>query len=104
MFDIDFLRCLVSDKLGSDYKLASYYEQINDDSEIDRYIETYKAIVNDENNVNNKAWGVIRQEGNSEITNLYYNYVISFDWSIYFKCKQTNRDSVLIDLIKFIKE
>ena len=80
IYDIDLLRQLFVDKLNyNTIFLASFYEQIQDEQQIERYVETIKELLslqNREKSVSNyKAMGIIAQSGNAEIINIKQNYI-----------------------------
>ena len=104
IYDIDLLRSIFVDKLNDNtIFLASFYEQIEDNESISRYVANIKdmiALQNQEKSVSNyKAMGVISQSGSAEILNIKTNYVSPLEYNVRFDIELTDRDYVL-DKIK----
>jgi hypothetical protein len=100
IYDIDLLRQLFVDKLNDNtIFLASFYEQIQDEQQIERYVETIKellALQNREKSESNyKAMGIIAQSGNAEIINIKQNYISPLEYQARFDIELTDRDYVL---------
>ena len=100
VYDIDLLRALFVDKLNdSTIFLASFYEQIQDDEQINRYVDTIKellALQNREKSESNyKAMGIIAQSGNAEIINIKQNYISPLEYQARFDIELNDRDYVL---------
>ena len=100
IYDIDLLRALFVDKLNDNtIFLASFYEQIQDDQQIERYVETIKellALQNREKSESNyKAMGIIAQSGNAEIINIKQNYISPLEYQARFDIELSDRDYVL---------
>jgi len=111
MYDIDLIRTLFSSYLngqeGIDIFLASFYEQIEDDQSISRYVETIKELIalqNKEKQVSNyKAMGVISQSGEAQILNIKANYVAPLQYNVRLDIELADRDYVL-DKVKTMIE
>ena len=104
IYDIDLLRSIFVDKLNDNtIFLASFYEQIEDNESISRYVANIKdmiALQNQEKSVSNyKAMGVISQSGSAEILNIKTNYVSPLEYNVRFDIELSDRDYVL-DKIK----
>jgi hypothetical protein len=109
IYDIDLLRQLFVDKLNDPtIFLASFYEQIQDDQQIERYVETIKellALQNREKSESNyKAMGIIAQSGNAEIINIKQNYISPLEYQARFDIELSDRDYVLGKLKTLIKD
>jgi hypothetical protein len=109
IYDIDLLRALFVDKLNdSTIFLASFYEQIQDDQQIERYVETIKellALQNREKSESNyKAMGIIAQSGNAEIINIKQNYISPLEYQARFDIELSDRDYVLNKLKTLIND
>jgi hypothetical protein len=109
IYDIDLLRALFVDKLNdSTIFLASFYEQIQDDQQIERYVETIKellALQNREKSESNyKAMGIIAQSGNAEIINIKQNYISPLEYQARFDIELSDRDYVLGKLKTLIND
>jgi len=108
-YDIDLLRAVFVDKLNdSTIFLASFYEQLQDDQQISRYVETIKellALQNREQDVSNyKAMGVISQSGNAEIINIKSSYISPLEYQARFDIQLNDRDYVLDKLKTLIDD
>jgi hypothetical protein len=100
IYDIDLLRQLFVDKLNDNtIFLASFYEQIQDEQQIERYVETIKellALQNREKSESNyKAMGIVAQSGNAEIINIKQNYISPLEYQARFDIELSDRDYVL---------
>jgi hypothetical protein len=109
IYDIDLLRALFVDKLNDNtIFLASFYEQIQDDQQIERYVETIKellALQNREKSESNyKAMGIIAQSGNAEIINIKQNYISPLEYQARFDIELSDRDYVLGKLKTLIND
>jgi hypothetical protein len=109
IYDIDLLRALFDDKLNDNtIFLASFYEQIQDDQQIERYVETIKellALQNREKSESNyKAMGIIAQSGNAEIINIKQNYISPLEYQARFDIELSDRDYVLGKLKTLIND
>jgi hypothetical protein len=109
IYDIDLLRQLFVDKLNDNtIFLASFYEQIQDEQQIERYVETIKellALQNREKSESNyKAMGIIAQSGNAEIINIKQNYISPLEYQARFDIELTDRDYVLGKLKTLIND
>jgi hypothetical protein len=109
IYDIDLLRQLFVDKLNDNtIFLASFYEQIQDEQQIERYVETIKELLslqNREKSVSNyKAMGIIAQSGNAEIINIKQNYISPLEYQARFDIELNDRDYVLGKLKTLIND
>jgi len=109
VYDIDLLRALFVDKLNDNsIFLASFYEQIQDDEQINRYVDSIKellALQNREKSESNyKAMGIIAQSGNAEIINIKQNYISPLEYQARFDIELNDRDYVLGKLKTLIND
>jgi hypothetical protein len=109
VYDIDLLRALFVDKLNDNsIFLASFYEQIQDDEQINRYVDSIKellALQNREKSESNyKAMGIIAQSGNAEIINIKQNYISPLEYQARFDIELSDRDYVLGKLKTLIND
>ena len=109
IYDIDLLRALFVDKLNDNtIFLASFYEQLQDDQQIERYVETIKellALQNREKSESNyKAMGIVAQSGNAEIINIKQNYISPLEYQARFDIELNDRDYVLGKLKTLIND
>ena len=103
-YDIDLLRAIFVDKLNdSSIFLASFYEQIEDEQSVSRYVQNIKdmiALQNREKSVSNyKAMGIISQAGSAEILNIKSNYISPLEYQVRLDIELSDRDYV-VDKIK----
>lgn len=99
-YDIDLLRALFVDKLNDNsIFLASFYEQLQDDQQITRYVDTIKellALQNREQTESSfKAMGIIAQSGSAEIINIKSSYISPLEYQARFDIQLNDRDYVL---------
>lgn len=109
IYDIDLLRALFVDKLNDNtIFLASFYEQLQDDEQINRYVDSIKellALQNREKSESNyKAMGIIAQSGNAEIINIKQNYISPLEYQARFDIELNDRDYVLGKLKTLIND
>jgi len=109
VYDIDLLRQLFVDKLNDNtIFLASFYEQLQDDEQISRYVETIKELLALQNREKSestyKAMGVIAQSGNAEIINIKQNYISPLEYQARFDIELSDRDYVLGKLKTLIND
>jgi hypothetical protein len=108
-YDIDLLRQLFVDKINDNtIFLASFYEQLQDDQQIERYVETIKELLALQNREKSestyKAMGVIAQSGNAEIINIKQNYISPLEYQARFDIELSDRDYVLGKLKTLIND
>jgi hypothetical protein len=109
IYDIDLLRAVFVDKLNdSSIFLASFYEQLQDDEQISRYVDNIKELLSLQNREketsNFKAMGIIAQSGNAEIINIKRNYVSPLEYQARFDIQLEDRDYVLGKLKQLIDD
>ena len=109
IYEIDLVRALFANKLNDlTIFLASFYEQIDDQEQISRYVETIKELIalqNREKEVSTyKAMGIIAQAGDSEILNIKTNYVVPTNYTARFDIELSDRDYVLTKLKALISD
>ena len=100
IYDIDLLRAVFVDKLNdSSIFLASFYEQIEDEQSVSRYVANIKdmiALQNREKSVSNyKAMGIVSQTGQAEILNIKSNYISPLEYQVRLDIELSDRDYVL---------
>ena len=109
IYDIDLLRALFVDKLNDNtIFLASFYEQLQDEEQINRYVDSIKellALQNREKSQSNyKAMGIVAQSGNAEIINIKQNYISPLEYQARFDIELSDRDYVLGKLKTLIND
>ena len=100
VYEIDLVRALFANKLNDPtIFLASFYEQIQDQEQITRYVDTIKDLIALQNREKSesdyKAMGIIAQAGDSEILNIKTNYIVPTNYSARFDIELADRDYVL---------
>lgn len=100
LYDIDLLRGLFEYKLNdATIKVKSFYEQIEDPEQLDRFVEEVRemiALQNQEKSVSNfKAHGIIRQQSQAEIINIKTNYISPLEYEMRLDLEPIDRDYVL---------
>lgn len=114
-FPIDFVRQVLEQKLLEEHlldsnlfggknqvNLLSFYEQLKGKEEVDRFVETYRDLVNQQNNSDLILNGVVVSPENPNIANLYSVLIVPLTWSCSFRCTLENRDQALITLNNLI--
>lgn len=108
-FPIDFIRQIVEQTLLEEHiknpkkyigginqvNLFSFYEQLVQEDDIDRFTEKYRDLVNQQNRTGLIANGVIVAPENPTITNLNQCTIIPMTFTITFRCTLQDRDFVL---------
>lgn len=84
--------------------ITSFYEQLKNQDEVDRFVETYRDIVDQQNSTGLIGNGVILSPENPTITNLYSSLIIPFNWTCSIRCTLANRDQMLITINNLISE
>lgn len=85
-------------------KITSFYEQLKNQDEVDRFVETYRDIADQQNRTCLIGNGVILSPENPTITNLYSSLIIPFSWTCSIRCTLANRDQMLITINNLISE
>lgn len=84
--------------------ITSFYEQLKNQDEVDRFVETYRDIADQQNRTGLIGNGVILSPENPTITNLYSSLIIPFSWTCSIRCTLANRDQMLITINNLISE
>lgn len=117
VFQVDFVRAVLQWQLNRNYKennyenfssddisLFSFYEHLLNQDEVNRYVETYQAMVDEQNREHQIGFGVIATDTSPTITNLYSTFISPFDWTLRIRTQMANRDKMLGTLYNLIKE
>jgi hypothetical protein len=79
--------------------LASFYEQIQDEEQITRYVDSIKELIALQNSEKSKsgykAMGIISQSGSADILNIKQNYIVPLEYDVRLDIEITDRDYVL---------
>lgn len=116
-FPIEFIRQAIEQTLDTAHndnvnlfggkeqiKITSFYEQLKNQDEVDRFVETYRDIADQQNRTGLIGNGVILSPENPTITNLYSSLIIPFSWTCSIRCTLANRDQMLNTINNLISE
>lgn len=116
-FPLEFIRVILEQTLlkehiantsyfgGSDQvKLTSFFEQLKNQDEIDRFVETYRDLADEQNRSGLIGNGILTTTENPTITNLYTSMIIPMTWACTIRCKLSNRDQMADTLFHLIDE
>ena len=116
VFPIDFIREIIVNTLwqekiknenlfGGDNQiyLESFYSQLKRDADVDRFVETFEELVDQQNRKDLIASGVVLAPENPTITNLYSSMIIPMTYTCSLRCTYENRDT-MIDTINNLIE
>lgn len=115
-FFIDFVRQVIEQTLleehiknpnlvGGDNQLGlfSFYEQLEEQSEVDRYVEKFNQLANQQNRMGLIANGIISSPENPTITNLNKNLIVPLSFICAFRITLEDRDLMLDTINNLIK-
>ena len=108
-FPIDFVRQVIEQTLleekiknpskyfggSSQVKLFSFYEQLQKDDEVDRYVKIYRDLTNQQNRMGIIMNGTIIAPENPTITNIHQCLIIPMSFTCAFRVKLADRDMAL---------
>ena len=107
-FAIDFIRQVIYQTLlkehldnpnyiggVNDLSLVSFYEHLETDDEVDRFVETVRDLNDQQNRTHLLMNGVIVSPTNPTITNLNQSLIIPLDFNVSFRTTLAFRDSAL---------
>ena len=107
-FPIDFIRQLIEQTLLEEHmknehyfggenqvKLFSFYEQLQRDDEVNRYVEMYRDLTDQQNRTGLIMNGTLVAPENPTITNINNATIIPLTFTCNFRVKLANRDSAL---------
>ena len=116
-FSIDFIRQAFEQKLleehiknkeyfggKSQVNVFSFYEQLKSQEQVDRFVETYRDLSEQQNRAGLILNGVIVAPENPTITNLYSCDIIPMSWTCSFRCTLANRDQACVTIDNLIKQ
>ena len=115
-FPIEFVRQIIVQTLyeekqknnnlfGGDNEITihSFYEQLKSREEVDRFVETFEDLVNQQNRADLIGNGILLAPENPTITNLYSSLIIPMVWNCNMRCTLENRDQ-MVDTINNLIE
>ena len=116
-FPIDFVRQAIEQRLYQEHlanpnfiggrnqvALFSLYEQLLSGEDVDRYVETFRELTEQQNRSSLILNGVLSAPENPTITNIYSSMIIPMDYTCVFKCKTSNRDQALETMNNMIEK
>lgn len=117
IFPIDFIRqileqTLYKEHLNNEYffggydqvNIASFYEQLKGQDEVDRFVETYRDLSDQQNRTGLILNGVVLAPENPTITNLYSSLIVPLTWTCSLRCTLANRDQAIETINNLISE
>lgn len=75
--------------------IASFYEQLKTQEEVDRFTEVYSDLVNQQNKTQLIGNGIITLPDNPTYTNLYSAMIIPMTWACSIRTQIKNRDQMI---------
>ena len=84
--------------------LSSFYEQLKSQDEVDRFVETYRDLSDQQNRMGLIGNGVILAPENPTYTNLYSSLIIPFTWTCSIRCTLANRDQMISTINNLIEK
>lgn len=82
--------------------LHSFYEQLKSDKEVQRFVETYRDLNDQQNRSGLIGNGVLLSPENPTITNLYSSLIVPMSWTCSIRCTLENRDQMLQTLYNLV--
>ena len=108
IFPIDFIRQAFEQKLLNEHNnnqelfggkdqvnIFSFYEQLKNQDEVDRFVENYRDLADQQNRSGLILNGVIVAPENPTITNLYSSLIIPMSFTCSMRCLIGNRDQAI---------
>lgn len=86
----------------NEIKFASFYEQLKTDKEVERFKETYRDIVNEQNRTGLIGAGILQSPENPTMTNIHSALIVPFTWTASVRCQLKNRDKMIWSLQNMI--
>jgi len=84
--------------------LSSFYQQLKNQDEVDRFVECYRDLVDQQNRTNLIGNGILMSPENPTITNLYSCLIVPMTWTCSLRCTLENRDQMLETINNIIYE
>lgn len=84
--------------------LSSFFQQLKNQEEVDRFIETFRDLTEQQNRLNLIGNGILLSPENPTITNLYSCLIIPMTYSCAIRCQLSNRDQMLETINRLIDE
>ena len=116
-FPIEFVRQALEQTLLAKHKenpdffggknqiaINSYFQQLRNQDEVDRFVECFKDIEDQQNRTGLIGNGIILAPENPTITNLYSCMIIPMEWNCSMRLLVENRDQMIVTLNNLIDE
>ena len=85
-------------------ELFSFYEQLKNQDEVDRFVERYRDLTEQQNRTCLIGNGILLSPENPTITNLYKNLIVPMTWTCSIRTMLENRDQMIDTLFELINE
>lgn len=114
-FQIEYVRAVINYYLkknrdNTDYfsdldvSLYSFYEHLTTDDEINRYVELYKQLLQEQNHQDMIGVGILSITDSPNIMNIKTSFITPFEWGGVIRTNLYNRDKMLETLYKLLTE
>lgn len=116
-FPIDFIRQVLEQKLFEEHikninlyggkdqvSILSFYEQLKSQEQVDRFVETYRDLSEQQNRTGLILNGVLVSPENPTITNLYSSLIVPMSFTCSFRCQLANRDTAILTINNLIEK
>lgn len=117
-FPIDFVRQILEQTLFEEHarsnneyyggknqvNILSFYEQLQKDDEVNRYVEIYRDLVDQQNRTGLIMNGTIIAPENPTITNINQSLIIPMTFTCSFRVKLENRDTAIATINNLIEK
>ena len=87
-----------------DIKLFTFYEHLASDEEVNRYVEKYQDLVEQQNKQQLLGSGILSATTSTSLINNKQVFISPFEWTCTIRCTLGNRDKMLSTLYKAIEE
>lgn len=117
IFPIDFIRQAFEQKLLEEHKkdvnfyggkeqvnIFSFYEQLKSQEQVDRFVENYRDLADQQNRSGLILNGVIVAPENPTITNLYSSLIVPMSFTCSMRCLVGNRDQAIWTINNLIEK
>lgn len=84
--------------------ISSFYQQLKNQAEVDRFVETFRDLTEQQNRTGLIGNGILLSPENPTITNLYSCVIIPMTWTCSIRCTLENRDQMLETINNLISE
>ena len=117
VFPIDFIRQIFEQVLlieknkdphlfggDNEINIFSFYEHLQSDAEVDRYVETFRDLTEQQNRTGLIGNAVLTAPSNPSITNLNQGLIIPLEYTFQVRTTMANRDAMLGTLYNLIEK